>query len=187
MRVLLADSNNSADQATVQVVTSSGDLETVGLQREGSVFLGTLFSTAGSVPKAEDRLLQVLPQDNITALYVDGDTGSGRKQIELSAPTVQDYLPLAGLAAIPTGSGAESRLFAPAGRGGVGSALVALPFAFPFYGQKHRTARVYGDGDTAVLRNGLNSFGIALVDNAFAQVRIPTTGGSGMNVFVNNP
>ncbi len=146
VRVILADSNNLADRATVQLTTSHGDLETLNLRRQGSVFTGTIGSNQFSAPKADDRLLSVVPTDSITAFYVDPDTGAGTKLIDRTVPTGQEYTALFGTSPISMGPGTETRLFAPAGRGVIGSTLVNLPFAFPFYGNTYKTLRVYGDG-----------------------------------------
>lgn len=146
VRVILADGNNLADRATVQLTTTHGDLETLNMRRQGSVFVGTIGTNQFAAPKAEDRLLGVVPTDSLTAFYVDADTGAGPKLIDRTVATGQEYTAVLGLPPIPTGSGTETRLFNVVGRGVIGSALVNLPFAFPFYGNTYKTLRVYGDG-----------------------------------------
>ena len=154
IRILLSDSNNTNESAIVQFTSSSGDVETLPLVREGSLFTGVMRANAFTSPVGvESGALSTLPGDAVSAYYVDYDTGAGAELIQTTVSTTPDYA--YGLSQNPTAvtAGTEQALFTrPTARRSLGNALVGLPFAFPFYDKSYRLVRVSG--------NGLISFGL---------------------------
>ncbi|MEM7453835.1 MAG: proprotein convertase P-domain-containing protein [Planctomycetota bacterium] len=76
--ITVVDSNASAP-VTVDVVSTSGDSETVTLTDQGSgVYTASVPSAAGSATPG-DGTLQVLPADILTVTYLDDDTGGGNQ------------------------------------------------------------------------------------------------------------
>lgn len=141
VRIVLQDGNLTAPMAGIQLTTSSGDLENVGLRRRGSVYYGEIGTRYAPVFRG-DGALTLVPGDFISAYYTDANSGSGPALIERTVPTVPDYA-LSLLAPRPTQFPAETPLNL---RTAFGGALRALPFPFPFYGKNYSAARIYNNG-----------------------------------------
>mgnify|MGYP000045608829 CR=1 FL=1 len=128
----LHDANLTADALSVQVVASSGDIETIPLRRQGSFHVGTVFTTLGATAR-ESGTLSVITGDSITAFYNDADAGPGFRQIAETARTMQPYAnsTLAPLRYEFTGERALN--FRQSGNAELN---VTLPFDFPYYDRK---------------------------------------------------
>ena len=132
MGIRLHDGNLTGDSVSVQVRSSSGDLETIQLRRQGSFHIGTVFTTGAATP-AESGALSLMTGDDITAYYNDVDAAPGFRQVALTASTMPNYS-----LSIP----AELRYEFPAEQRlnfrQTGNALLnyPLPFEFPFYDRK---------------------------------------------------
>lgn len=139
VRVVLHDSNNSADRATVTFTTSSGDRENFTLRRKGSVFTGQIPTFYPPMARNTGSL-DVAPGDSIAVFYDDADTGAGPGLVQHSAATVPDY-------SIEVGQPAAPR-FANERRLGLVASNVPhpLPFEFPFFDRKYSEVRVYQSG-----------------------------------------
>jgi hypothetical protein len=147
VRLILHDANNPADTALVQLTSSSGDVSSLVLRREGETFQGiTLMQTNGNQVKL-DPWLDVVPGDFMSAYYVDANTGSGSRLIETTVPVKVGYTFTRQPAAPLVVSGTERPLFPlQPGVQVLNQTGITLPFAFPFYGRQHRTVWVQGDG-----------------------------------------
>jgi hypothetical protein len=148
-RVILSDLNNTGNTARVQLTTSSGDLEDLVLDRFGSVFAGIIpSSSSGSVVK-NDKVLQTIPRDYVSAYYVDQDTGSGARLIDATIPVTPGFFTVQ-TAGVPyqfareTAIGLRASIFA--------ARRADLPFSFPFYGKTYGSVWIYSNGMIAFER-----------------------------------
>ncbi len=147
LRVLVSDNNNAAAAASVQFTSSSGDVETLSLRRVGSVFVGSI-STSANVVIKENGTLNLMPGDFASVYYTDFNTGTGAEQFTATIPVRPGYFVSSTPPAFDT-SGTEI----PVGNG----QRVELPFAFPFFDKTYR--------GIFVSRNGLLYFGDTLTDS----------------------
>ena len=140
--IRLFDQNLTSEAVQVQVTSSSGDLETISLRRQGSLWTGTLFTTAGPTAN-ENGELSLIAGDAITAYYTDSDTGTGVRQITRTINANPGY----GTVTI-TGLRYEFPAERPLNlrRTANFAAAVRLPFEFPFYDQKVNTVTVGVNG-----------------------------------------
>jgi len=136
IRVLLNDTNLNSNGAHVVVTASSGDSEEMTLERQGSLFIGTIGgATSGTGIAKNNGLLKVVPGDAVSAYYFDADTGSGSALIQTTLSTQQPYL-LRSLASFTPPAGTERRVT------DVDTNLygrITLPFDFPFFGKTYRS------------------------------------------------
>lgn len=140
VRVILQDSNNSQSSALIQLTSSSGDLENLILHRHGEVFEGAIGSGQAAVTKGDLRL-QLSSSDQISAYYVDMDTGSGGAK--LIQATIQTPIPYTLSTSAPAFSFSGERKVNVA----AGSYTVqALPFSFPFFSKSYGRAIVFANG-----------------------------------------
>lgn len=141
VRIVLQDTNNTRQSATVTLRTTSGDRESVTLRRRGPVFLGSI-TTLLNAPWTGDGQLELIPDDTITATYNDENTGSGTGTAEVGAETSYVYV---GQLLQPTALRFPNEV--PLGlRTILNAAPVTLPFDFPFFEGKYRSMWVYSDG-----------------------------------------
>lgn len=147
VRVLLNDSNNPAKTASVQLTTSSGDLETLVLRKEGETFAGTIPLDSSGAVENSDSFLTAIPGDYISAYYVDTETGSGARLIDTTAPVMPGYS-VSLQDAPPFIAGRETSLFAVFGGLTLfpSPARIVLPFPFKFYGVDYRVMFVSASG-----------------------------------------
>jgi hypothetical protein len=157
LRVVLQDSNNADPTAHIQLTGSSGDLEDLNLRRQGSIFVGTISTGLAAVAKGNLRV-EVSSTDEVSAYYVDMDTGNG--SAKLIQTTIQTMLPyaLSTSAASLTIPSGETKISLPSG-----SVLIyPLPFSFPFYDKTFGSANVYSNGliafDTPVTTNSCTDY-----------------------------
>jgi len=148
VRLVLQDANSTLPAVEVQVVSSSGDLETLLLRRTGSAYAGYIPMTGSYLVSSMDGALEAIPWDFITAYYVDPDAGGAYRLIETSVQVHPGYYAATSASAPPFVSADERALFTPpsGGRTTGLSTRVTLPFAFPFFGNTYTAAWVYGDG-----------------------------------------
>lgn len=152
VRIYLSDSNVTDQTVSLQLTTSSGDLETVTLRRNGNLFQADIGSTGGAtLPVRENHRLEIVPSDSISAYYLDVDPGNGKaKQIELNVPTVQPYS-LSYFNNTALQFAGEGTLFSPLTLQQLSPTAIistgyTLPFGFPFFGQTLRRATIYSNG-----------------------------------------
>lgn len=148
VQIVLQDSNQTQPTVQILLTTSSGDLESLVLRRTGSVYLGSIYTSSSSAVTKYDSVLEVIPADYISAYYLDPDTGGGAARlIETTVPTQPEYYGLLSVTPLFV-SGEEKPLFTiPTGVQTSGlSTRQTLPFAFPFFGNKYTSIRVYSDG-----------------------------------------
>lgn len=140
VRVVLQDANVTGASVSIRLTGSSGDLETLQLNRDSgaSVFTGTIETVYAPVFKG-DGVVELVPGDDISAYYVDADSGAGPRLASITAPTYPDYSFL--IASQSFTFGKETALGLKSG-----SRLYKLPFDFPFFGKTYRAVRVYNYG-----------------------------------------
>lgn len=148
VRVLLADSNYTQPTAKIQVTGSSGDLEDVLLRRTGSLYFGSIPSSRAVVAR-QNGVLNLTTGDAISAFYVDFEREPGQAQLISASAGVRPPYTLTSAPPSFTFSG-ETRLTAERAQ-----VRLALPFEFPFFSQKHRTAVIY---PTGVIGSGFSAF-----------------------------
>jgi len=161
IRVVLSDSNLFESTTTVQLTTSSGDVEDLVLSRSGSVYFGGIPSFLSSVAP-QDGAIELIPGDVLTATYRDAQTGFflGGNVVTATASTQQPYAAVMTTTSttIPTFPN-EVRLTnirIPV--------FVSLPFDFPFFSKRYRSMVVYPTGGigfessafTSLVRPGCN-------------------------------
>lgn len=79
---------NATDPLTVEVTSTSGDVETVILvDQGGGLFLNTI-NTVGAPPTTGDGTLQVEVGDIIEVTYIDLDDGTGSSQTVMDTATI---------------------------------------------------------------------------------------------------
>lgn len=139
--IRLHDNNLTADSTSVQVLASSGDLETIPLRRQGSLFTGTVFTTVTPTAK-ESGALSVIPGDYLTAFYNDVDNGAGFKQITASTLAFAGYATTVGT--LPYTFTNERALNFRRNPNTIGT--LNLPFDFPFFDRKVRQVRLNSNG-----------------------------------------
>jgi extracellular elastinolytic metalloproteinase len=142
IRVALYDENLTTPTVTIRVTSTSGDIENLVLRRTGSIWLGR-FRPTNNPTSTFDGLLSLLPYDHVEAHYMDYDTGSGPKLIQISAPT--EPPPFFTTAAaeelrFPNETRLNLRL-----QNGVRTAF-PLPFPFPFFGEKRNFVNIWTNG-----------------------------------------
>lgn len=192
VRVVLHDANNTAPKVSVQLTASSGDLETVTLQRDSALYTGIVPTTPSFAGARGDRGLSLIAGDSISAYYVDAATGSGAKLMEATVPTRVSYTSILGLPRAPQAGGDERSLLRSAP--GNAFARYELPWDFPFFERRFREARVFSNGlisfDTALLSNCQDTGSLARY-NAIAPMwmRLRTNGVAQPNegVYVSRP
>ncbi|MBY0505264.1 MAG: M36 family metallopeptidase [Bryobacteraceae bacterium] len=125
------DGNATGNTLSIQATSSSGDVETVALRRQGNLYIGTLFTTAiANAP--ESGTLSLLTGDAITIYYNDRDSGSGFRQITRTVSTLPSYA--AFLVTAPYTFANERGLGFR--RTGGASTTIQLPFEFPYFDRK---------------------------------------------------
>ncbi len=145
-QVVLQDSNQTQPSVNVTMYTDAGDLETVTLRREGSVYYGSLPTSLN--PTSVNRnngFANSKVGGYVNVYYDDPDTGSGPGQISTALQVNKTYS--ASLANVNYPTFARTTRLNP----GTFASLITLPFEFPFFGSRYRTAYVH--------RNGLITFG----------------------------
>lgn len=148
VRLALHDANNTNSTALVQVTSSSGDVESIVLRKQGEVYLGEIQTFTDGYVVSGDSAFDLTPGDYVSAYYVDADSGSGPKLIQTTVPTETEYVMTDQRAASSFLSGSERPLFpATPGRTFFGtSQRVELPFVFPFFGKSYKTVHVSANG-----------------------------------------
>jgi hypothetical protein len=139
LRIVLQDSNIDAPSVRIQLTGSSGDLEDLTLFRQGSIYVGRIGTTYGSVTQ-RNRRLELASTDQVSAYYYDADTGSGGKLIQITIATQNPYAISSSAPAFTFAR--ESRVSVPSGS----FLSYNLPFVFPFFSQEYGTAYVYPNG-----------------------------------------
>lgn len=142
VRIVLSDANLRDDAVRVELTSSSGDLEAILLQRQGSAFYGSIATSTASVTR-NNGVLTTTAGDYISAYYTDEDTGSGPKQIDITVPVRMPYAIVSSMA-----SALQFENETPLGlRAGFGVfRRYDLPFEFPFYGRRYRSLLIYTNG-----------------------------------------
>ena len=161
-RIVLQDSNLTSPNATVQITSTSGDLEDVILRRVGGIYYGTMVTTTAST-RQRNNAVTAIPGDYLNVYYNDGNTGDGSAaQASASVLVRQNYTPVPYAANYPRYTfNRERALFGfPVAESAI---RVELPFDFPYYGQKFRRAWVSTDG---ILSFGKPEFGIPCPSHA---------------------
>ena len=147
LRVLVSDNNNPSAAVSVQLTSSSGDVETISLRRVGSVFVGSISTSANIVIK-ENGTLNLMPGDFASVYYTDFNTGTGAEQFTSTIPVRPGYFVTTTAPAFDT-SGTEVPV--------VSGQRIELPFEFRFFEKSYRG--IFVD------KNGLLYFGDTLTDS----------------------
>ena len=146
IRLILQDSNLTRPTVLVQLTSSAGDVEDVILKRTGSTYYGELASSPNVVNR-QNGTLNIMPNDQVTAYYVDENTGSGAVLVQNTIDTIPAYTALGGSSTSYAFSG-ETQL--PLGTDPMNGEFVKTPvvlgFDFPFFDKKYKTAYVYSNG-----------------------------------------
>lgn len=151
VRVVLYDRNYTLDAVNIDVTSSSGDIERIGLVRAGSILTGTLpTTTAQAVPN--NGGLSLIRGDFVSFYYHDADAGSGARLIENTISTMPAYV---GMVSPPvTFPFPNERSLGLRAQPGNTFSRFVLPFEFPFYDRKFVEVRVLPEGylqfDTAL-------------------------------------
>lgn len=143
VRVVLQDSNYTQPTVRIQLTAESGDLEDLILHRVGSVYTGSISSSATTPVAKFDNVLSLAPGNEIWAFYVDQDAGGSQKLITEGIKTTPPYFAHGTAPSFTFDNERPLNLFGASTR-------VTLPFEFPFYSKKYGSALVY--------RNGLIAF-----------------------------
>ena len=146
IRVVVSDLNFTGPALPVQLTSTSGDIESVALRKQGSIYVGSI-GTSINVVNRENGTLNLTTGDAIGAFYTDYDAPGGAVQVYAFAPSQNGYFRTAAASPSYTFDPANERLLNTLS----GPAKVDLPWDFPFFGDKHRTMFVHD--------NGLISFG----------------------------
>ncbi len=145
-RIVVSDPNYTGSALRIQLVSNSGDIETVSLHKQGSIYVGSVF-TSSNVVNRENGTVNVMTGDYIAAFYNDAAAPGGPTQIYTSAAVQLPYFEtIASSTAYTFDNNNERQVFAT----GI-AAKVDLPFDFPFFSAKYRTMFVH--------ENGLITFG----------------------------
>ncbi len=140
VRVVLQDSNYNQPSVLIQLTGSAGDVENLILHQYGSIYEGRISTALSPVTQGNSRL-DLTSTDQISAYYVDMDTGSGgAKLIQTTVETMMPYT---------VSTTAPAFNFTGERRVNVtqGSYLIELlPFQFPFYDKTYGTAYVFPNG-----------------------------------------
>lgn len=139
VRVVLSDSNYSQPTVRIRVTSSSGDVEDLALDRQGSVYVGGISSSTAAVTEG-NGVLNVATGDAISIHYFDADPADGSPR--LIQKTVSVRQPYAVYYDTPTFS-FSNEVRATTSRTPV---RVSLPFDFLYFGKKYRSMVVYPTG-----------------------------------------
>jgi hypothetical protein len=143
VRLVLQDANNDQPTVNIRLTSSSGDAENLILQKQGSVYFGTI----ATAPVPVGRLNGVLTStvgDVISAYYLDPNTGGvAARQVEASTTTRQAYT-VVTQPARPFEFSGETPLQFRAGLFAI--RRFDLPFEFPFFGKKYGSVRIFSNG-----------------------------------------
>ena len=140
-RVVLQDSNLALPSVLIQLTGSSGDLENLILRQKGSIYVGSISTAQTSVTQRNLRL-DLASTDEISAYYVDQDTGKGvAKLIQTTIQTMMPYT-LVNSAPAFTFTGERPRVVLPQG----GISVQQLPFLFPFFDKTFGRAYIFHNG-----------------------------------------
>jgi hypothetical protein len=142
--VVVEDRNYTEPSMAVQLVSTSGDVETIALRKTGSIYVGTA-PTSSNVVNRENGTLNLMTGDAISAFYTDYNAPGGAGQVYTAVSSQNPYYVTAS--ASPTFQFPAERTIAPT----TFATKVDLPFDFPFFGKTYRTIFVHD--------NGLISFG----------------------------
>jgi hypothetical protein len=142
VRIVLQDSSYTQPTATIQLTSSSGDLENVVLKKTGSIYAGIIGTTAAATARFSGAL-SVVPGDSIAAYYGHFGPPGPNQQISTYVDTIPPYTFSTTAPSFTFGTETALRLTGTNRR-------VNLPFAFPFFANKYSSAFVY--------RNGLITF-----------------------------
>jgi hypothetical protein len=158
VRVVVNDSNYTAPTMTVQLTGSSGDLETLVLRKQGSIYAGTI-ATSGNVVTKQNGTINLINGDYISAYYNDANTGSGPAQIQATILSRPGYVATGSAPSFDSGGPDEVQLLS--------GQRVELPFAFRFYDQSYKALLVD--------ENGLLSFADTLTTGCTDTLALRTT------------
>src|SRR5216684_1733720 len=141
IRLILQDPSITAPTVRAQVTAGSGDLENIVLVKTGSIYIGTLSTTANIGPKF-NNVLSLVPGDAISAYYLHVGAPA-TNLISTTIGTTAPYFFSSSPSSFTFSNEVRLRLTGSERR-------VILPFSFPFYSKKYSSAYVY--------RNGLIAF-----------------------------
>jgi hypothetical protein len=180
VRVVLHDGNLNTSTATIQLTGSSGDLESLLLQKTGEVYTGSIATSSALGVTRGDGLISLMPGDQISAYYVDHDAGGSGRLIDTTVQTQPPYWISLSQSAFEASNERPLNFHAPFGS----SIRYSLPFDFPFVNRKYSSVRLFSNGliamdvpdfrgctDTAALQkvNGIAPLWMALRTNGIAQ------------------
>ncbi len=137
-RIIVQDSNYTGTALTVQVVSTSGDVEPLSLHKQGSIYIGTI-PTSGLRVRKENGTLNLAPGDYVAAYYTDYDA-PGFAQVYASIPAPAEYY--GEISDEPFTFKNEQSLTLRYGT----AQRIDLPFEFPFFGEKYRSVVVHDSG-----------------------------------------
>ncbi|MBM3734804.1 MAG: hypothetical protein FJW39_03385 [Acidobacteria bacterium] len=141
VRVILHDGNLAGQTAAISLTSSSGDIEEMRLQRFGLIYIGAIGTSASPVSPGSG-VLNLGTGDAITAYYTDVDTAPGSTQVEVTANTIPPISLLLGNPSFQFTGEQNLNFRAPF----LARRLYTLPFASPFYGEKHGQVWIYANG-----------------------------------------
>ncbi|MFN7921721.1 MAG: M36 family metallopeptidase [Bryobacteraceae bacterium] len=143
VRVVFQDANEVRPTVNIQLTSTSGDAESIVLQRQGSIYTGSIPAGPTTVTRNNGVLTSTVG-DVLKATYLDPNTGGvAARQVEASATTRPAYVFLQGAPA-PLQFPGET----PLGFRGTFGALrrFDLPFEFPYFGKKYSSLRIFPNG-----------------------------------------
>jgi hypothetical protein len=132
VRIIAQDSNYAQPTVRVQVTSGAGDVEDVILKQTGSVYVGTLPTSASSAIAPQDGALQLMSADYVSVYYNDYNGPGGAIQIQATIQAHPQY-------AISTAAPSFTFSNETAVDMSLGYRRVDLPFEFPFYEGKYRS------------------------------------------------
>lgn len=191
LRITVYDANYDNPSMTVDVTASSGDLETIALERgEGLAWSGLLFTTAAGPARKQSGSLSLIAGDAITVYYNDRNTANGPRLIEKTVKSSPNYGAVFSTTAVPFTFPNETATGIRANPGGAGT-RATLPFDFPFFGKKYREIRIRPEGyiqfDTALTPTCLDEAGFAAITGVAPMAMWMRTNGSAQpneNIYV---
>ena len=136
LRVVVSDNNNPSSAIDVQFTSSTGDLESIQLRRVGSVYIGSIGSSAAVVIK-ENGTLNLIPGDFASVYHVDFNSGSGAAQVDTTIPVRPSYF----VSSLPAGFDTIANETVVQNR-----QRVELPFEFRFFEKSYRGVFVDKNG-----------------------------------------
>lgn len=139
VQVIVQDSSYAERSVRVTLTSSSGDVESLLLRRNGSVYTGAVMTSGAAVGIRNGRL-ELMAGDYISAYY-DDYSAEGGEAVQIQA-TILTQPPYSVSSSQAPFEFPDERRITP-GENGV---RVDLPWEFPFFDRAYRSFFVHSDG-----------------------------------------